>query len=135
TVVARKRFFLPEIDAAKLLITADTRYRLYVNGEWVNDGPGRSWPSHFQHDVVDVEPYLHAGENELRVVEKFAGAGTFIHVPQQAGLLVQLDAVGRYGTRIRIGADETWEVAEASAWMNATLKKCVQMGPYEIYDA
>jgi alpha-L-rhamnosidase len=135
TIVARKRFVLPEIDAAKVRITADTRYRLFVNGEWVNDGPCRSWPSHFQYDVIDVEPYLRTGENELQVVAKFAGTGTFIYVPQQAGLLVQLDAVGKDGARITVGSDETWEVAEASAWFRETLKRCVQMGPYEVYDA
>lgn len=135
TIVARKRIDLPAIREAKILITADTRYRLYVNGEWVNDGPSRSWPSHFQYDVVDVEPYLREGENAIRIVAKFAGTGTFIYVPQQAGLLAQIDVVAEDGTRLTIGSDETWEVAKSSAWVQETLKRCVQMGAYEIYDA
>ncbi len=39
----------------------DDAYRLFVNGEWVADGPGRSWPEHFQYDEIDVTPYLAAG--------------------------------------------------------------------------
>jgi len=48
TVVARKEIRLGDIRQATMRVTADGSYRLYVNGEWVNDGPCRSWPEHFQ---------------------------------------------------------------------------------------
>ncbi len=135
TIVARKTFTLPEIKAAHLAITADTRYRVFINGAWVNDGPCRSWPEHYQYDVIDVAPYLKAGENAIRIVAKYFGVGTFHQIPQQAGLLAQLDVTAADGKTIRVATDETWEVAAAPAWISNTVKRCIQMGPFEIYDA
>ena len=40
TVVARKEFHLTQPQQAALRITADSFYRLFINGQWVNDGPG-----------------------------------------------------------------------------------------------
>jgi hypothetical protein len=44
-VVARKEFRLAKPGPAALRITADSFYRLFINGNWVNDGPARSLPS------------------------------------------------------------------------------------------
>lgn len=135
TIEARKQFDLPEIKSAVLRITADTYYRLYVNGEWVNDGPSRSWPEHYQYDVIDVAPYLKPGKNEIRVIAKFFGIGTFHQLPQEAGLLAQLDAQPQQGNPVRIVTDGTWEVREAPAWAKYAPKQSVQLGPFEVYDA
>lgn len=136
TIEARRVFELGPVVSASLRITADTTYRLYLNGEWVNDGPGRSWPDHYQYDVIDVTPYLKAGENEIRVLAKFFGIGTFHQLPAEAGLLAQLDAYDTDGhTIMSLGTDDTWEVREATTWAKWAPKRSVQMGPYEIYDA
>ncbi len=135
TIVARKTFELPQVASAQLSITADTRYRLFINGDWVNDGPCRSWPDHYQYDVVDVASYLKPGENEIRIIAKYFGVGTFHQIPQQAGLLAQLDATTTDGKAVRVITDATWEAAQASGWVSNTVKRCIQMGPYEIYDA
>ena len=135
TIVARKTFELPQVASAQLSITADTRYRLFINGDWVNDGPCRSWPDRYQYDVIDVSSYLKPGENEIRIIAKYFGVGTFHQIPQQAGLLAQLDATTTDGKSIRVVTDGTWEAATASGWISNTVKRCIQMGPYEIYDA
>jgi len=135
TIIARKTFSLPDIRNARMIITADTRYRLFINGEWVNDGPCRSWPAHYQYDEFDVTPYLRTGENELRVIAKFFGVGTFHQIPQQAGLLVQLDERPVESEPVTIISDGSWEAADAGGWFSRAPKQCVQMGPFEIYDA
>ena len=66
TILARKTFTVGSVEGAKIRITADSTYRLYVNGEWVNDGPGRSWPEHFKYDEIDVASYVRKGDNEIR---------------------------------------------------------------------
>ncbi|MFA6240359.1 MAG: alpha-L-rhamnosidase C-terminal domain-containing protein [Candidatus Hydrogenedentales bacterium] len=135
TIVARKSFTLPEFTAARMAITADTRYRLFINDVWVNDGPSRSWPDHYQFDVIDVAPCLKVGENQIRVISKYFGVGTFHQVPQQAGLLVQLDVAPKSGQALQILSDSSWETATANGWISNTPKRCIQMGPLEIYDA
>jgi len=135
TIIARKTFSLPDVRDAKMLITADTRYRLFINGEWVNDGPCRSWPAHYQYDELDVTHYLRAGENEIRVIANFFGVGTFHQVPQQAGLLVQLEVSPVKGKPVSIVTDGSWETADAGGWISRAPKQSVQMGPFEIYDA
>ena len=138
TIVARKHFSLPALSSAgqaTLRITADSFYRLYVNGRWVNDGPCRSWPEHFQYDVVDVTSYLHAGKNEVRVLARYYGVGDFHRVPKQAGLLAQLDMRSPAGAILSFGTDHSWEVAESLALLRNVPKQSIQMEPAEIYDA
>jgi len=135
TILARKTFQLGNVRRAVIKITADGFYRLFVNGEWVNDGPGRSWPEHFQYDEMDVTAYLKAGRNELRVIARHWSVGTFHSVPQQAGLLAQLEVELENGDTEIIATNRTWQAAEAGAWLPDTPKICTQMEPQETYDA
>jgi len=136
TVEARKTFDLPEPGTATLRITADTVYRVYVNGEWANDGPGRAWPEHYQYDIIDVTPYVRAGKNEIRVIAKFFGIGTFHQIPQEAGLLAQLDVTPKAGGKAaRVVSDGTWEMRTAAGWLKSVGKQSVQTGPFEDFDA
>ena len=48
-----------------------------VNGTWVNDGPSRCWPEHFQYDVIDATPYVRDGANEIVVIARYYGVGDF----------------------------------------------------------
>ena len=136
TIIAKKQVELPAAENAVIRISADTEYRLFVNDQWVNDGPCRSWPDHYQYDVIDATVILEGPEkNEIRVIAKFFGTGTFHQVPQEPGLLVQLDALDAAGKTITVITDDSWEIAKAEAWMSNTPKLSCQMGPYEICDA
>ncbi len=137
TVIFRKVFSLPESARVTLRITADTAYRALLNGEWVGDGPARSWPDHYQYDRIDVTGQARAGENELIVIAKFFGIGTFHQLPQEPGLLATLEAAPRDSARppIRIVTDASWEAREAAEWLRWVPKQSVQMGLFEIYDA
>lgn len=135
TIVARRSFTAPEVSRAWMRITADSMYRMEINGEWVNDGPCRSWPAHYQYDVLDVTSYLRPGRNVMRITAKFFGIGTFHQIPQQAGLLAQLDIYPTEGAPVSVITDSEWQVADASAWVANNPKQSVQMGPFEVYDA
>ncbi len=134
-VVAERKFSLAKPQQATLRITADSFYRLYVNGHWVNDGPGRSWPEHFQYDVMDVTPYLADGSNEIAILARYYGVGDFHHVPRQAGLLAQLDVQLANGKRTTLMTDGSWNVTQFSPLIQATPKVSIQMEPCELYDA
>ena len=134
-ILARKTARLGAVQQAEVKITVDGWYRLLVNGEWVNDGPCRSWPEHFQFDVLDISPYLVEGENEFVVIARHWSVGNFHTVPKQAGMLAQIDLVFTDGSQRRITSDRTWWVSEAPAWVAETPKVSIQMEPQELYDA
>lgn len=46
--------------------SADTRYKLYVNGVRVAVGPARSSLLIWYYDTLDIAPYLRSGNNEIR---------------------------------------------------------------------
>jgi hypothetical protein len=49
-------------------VSADNRYRLYVNGVSVVAGPQRSDVMHWRYEEVDLAPYLRAGSNVIAAV-------------------------------------------------------------------
>ena len=67
-VLARAVLTLPESAASTLLrITADDYYKLYVNGEFVCQGPAAGYPEHYYYNTDDVTRHLHPGKNVLAV--------------------------------------------------------------------
>src|SRR6478609_10786153 len=46
-------------------VSADNRYRLYVNGVQVSSGPQRSDATHWRYETVDLAPQLAAGSNVI----------------------------------------------------------------------
>ncbi|MBO7745846.1 alpha-L-rhamnosidase N-terminal domain-containing protein [Paenibacillus sp. MWE-103] len=65
----RKTFDVADPAASELLaeVTADSKYRLYVNGTFVLRGPckGDNWRHYY--DTVDLAPYLREGRNAIAV--------------------------------------------------------------------
>lgn len=60
----RHAFDLPSKPASfKVLVSADNRYRLFVNGEQVSSGPQKSDLMHWRYETVDLAPKLRAGRN------------------------------------------------------------------------
>lgn len=135
TIVARRRFTADSARQALISITADSAYRLHINGAWVNDGPCRSWPEHYQYDVIDITGYLQPGENEIVVTARYWGAGNFHSVPRRPGLLARVDVYPQRGPRLTLVTDASWEAALAPAWRSDVPKVSIQMEPLEVYDA
>ena len=134
-IIARKTFRISAFTQASAYVTADSFYRLKINGQWVNDGPARAWPEHFKYDVVDVTSYLQKGRNTIEIVARYYGCGDFHRVCRQAGLLAQFDVKKANGTVESIITDSEWEVAPLRSLVKNTPKSCIQQGPYELYDA
>ena len=135
TIVARKQFRSGMVQSATIRITADSFYRLYINDVWINDGPCRSWPEHFQYDQIDVSSKLRPGTNQIRVIAQYYGCGTMHEIPQQSGLLVQLDLKLATGKNKTVISDATWDVAEAKGWISNIPIDSISKGPAEFYDA
>ncbi len=78
-------------DQADLFITADSRYKLWINGQFVTRGPSRSFPHNQFVDQLDVTAYLREGTNTLAVQVYQPGYSHFAYVHRgAAGLLAHL---------------------------------------------
>ncbi len=135
SVVFEKDFSIKSLCSASISITADSFYRLYVNGVWVCDGPARGWPQHYYYDNADIEAYLKTGVNNIRIVARYFGCGTFHQVPQTPGVIARLELTRKTGTKTVIATDKSWRAAPAKFLIQNTPKISVQMEPAEFYDA
>lgn len=62
----RRTFDLAERpDRFLVHVSADNRYRLFVNGVPVATGPARGDPMHWRYETVDIAPHLRSGRNVL----------------------------------------------------------------------
>lgn len=64
----RKTFELAtKPDAFIINISADNKYKLYINGIWVAVGPQLGDLRHWKYETLDIAPYLKAGKNIVAV--------------------------------------------------------------------
>ena len=62
----RKSFELEEQPESFIIhVSADNRYRLFVNGVEVCEGPQRSDLWHWRYNTIDIAPYLQKDKNVL----------------------------------------------------------------------
>ena len=62
----RRMFELNALPSSFVVhVSADNRYRLFVNGQQVSSGPQRSDLMHWRYETVDVAPQLRAGRNVI----------------------------------------------------------------------
>lgn len=65
----RKTFLLAgKADSFVIHVSADNRYKLYVNGEMVSLGPAGADVFHWSYETVDIAKYLRTGENVISAV-------------------------------------------------------------------
>ncbi len=134
-MLARKGFSVNRIADARLLISADSRYRCYINGQWVNDGPARAFPSEYSYDVIDVGRYLHIGPNVIAVEVLHFGEGNFQHLVTRGGLLVQLEIASAGGKTRFVNSDKSWKVVIDPAYNSQSPRISCQMWHEEQFNA
>lgn len=88
-------------------ISADNRYRLWVNGQVAGAGPERSDTDNWRYDQLDLAPYLKAGENTLAVqVWNWGERRPVAQFSVQTGLLVE----GLSDASSIVNSNDTWKV-------------------------
>ncbi|HEX7980070.1 MAG TPA: alpha-L-rhamnosidase C-terminal domain-containing protein [Gemmatimonadaceae bacterium] len=91
---ARRSFDLSSRPERFLVhVSADNRYRLYVNGEQVSSGPQRSDVMHWRYETVDLAPKLRAGRNVIAaLVWNWGSARPVAQHSNRTGFLLQGDS-------------------------------------------
>ena len=104
TFLARRSFTLGELpERATLLIAADARYALYVNGGYVGSGPARGTHDRYFYDSYEVGGLLVSGRNTLAARVHCPLTGTTGTVPPVLpALIAQLAPF--------VGTDASWQV-------------------------
>ena len=90
----RKSFKLSDQPEKFIIhVSADNRYKLFVNGEFVSLGPARSDVYNWAFETVDIAPQLHSGKNTIAaVVWNFANYAPVAQMSfRQTGFIVQGD--------------------------------------------
>ena len=72
---ARRAFDLPAVASHFTVhVSADNRYRLWVNGMMLLSGPQRSDITHWRYETIDLAPHLKVGRNVIAAVAWSWGA-------------------------------------------------------------
>jgi alpha-L-rhamnosidase len=134
----RRAFDLPSVPERFLIhVTADNRYKLYVNGELVSLGPARGDLQHWRYESVDIAHQLKPGRNVLAaVVWNFGEQAPEAQITNRTGLLVQGDGPAE---RV-VDTGKQWKCVRDSAYAPAPREAAMSRfyyvaGPGERVDA
>lgn len=72
-VLFRKSFDLQCFDSAVIYVSADDYYKLYINGDFVNQGPAPSYHNNYNYNQIDVSKFLRSGKNVIAVHTYYQG--------------------------------------------------------------
>jgi hypothetical protein len=132
---ARRSFTLPSKPSRFVVhVSADNRYRLYVNGALASSGPQRSDVEHWRYETIDLAPRLRAGPNVVAaVIWNWGAARPVAQHSHRTGFLMQGESA-RESALVNTGAG--WKLLVDSAYSpivitNATVAGYYAAGPGE----
>lgn len=110
----RKRFALVHKPERFVVhVSADNRYRLFVNGQFVCHGPARGDLAHWRFESVDLAPYLNSGENVIAaVVWNFAEHMPWAQITHETAFLLQ----GNTEAEALVNTNRSWSVIQNEAY-------------------
>lgn len=104
----RKNFELDSIPEALVVnISADNRYRLWINGEFIAAGPSRGDLLHWRFETVDIASFLKTGKNTMAaLVWNYGQERPIFQMSLQSGFLLQAD----HADFQHLNTDRDWRV-------------------------
>jgi alpha-L-rhamnosidase len=135
----RKSFELASVPSEFIIhVSADNRYRLFVNGKAVCFGPARGDLAHWYYESIDISKYLKSGKNLLAaVVWNFGDDKPWAQFSLKTALIVQ----GNSAVEEIVNTDSSWRVIRNKAYMPASsdareaLGQFIVVGPCDRLDA
>jgi alpha-L-rhamnosidase len=129
----RKTFQLDSVPKeARIHLTADSRYHVYVNGIFAGRGPVRSDRRWLYYDTWDVAEHLEKGKNVVAVLVHHYGETTFQYMQGRGGLIA--DIVGFAGKSLA-RSEGTWKALRSEAWSSEGPRMSLQLAFNEVFDS
>jgi len=126
----RNSFELDKVpDGFTIYVSADNRYRLFVNGQEVSSGPARGSLEYWRYETVDISDHLKKGKNliaaEVFNLGEHRPAAQFSH---KTALIVQSEALGE---QVNTGSGH-WKVARNNAYRPIAVTPEMVAGKYYV---
>jgi alpha-L-rhamnosidase len=135
-VLFRREFTLHYVpDTVSGWITAESRYRLTVNGKRVQWGPAPTDPRHTELDPFDIAPYLQPGANVIGVEVLYYGHGDGTWIPTKPGFLCHLQLEPGSSPEPDLSTDDRWLVMLDRAHKPGQYKRWFLRALQEDFDA
>ena len=116
-------------------ISADSRYRLELNGQRVQWGPAPSDPRWAEADPLDLTGYLEPGRNVIGVTVLFYGIGDGTWPLGKPGFMFWLEIEEAGGRVDRIVSDDQWQALVCRAWRPGRAKRWYLRALQEEFDS
>ena len=137
TYIFKKSFNLDSVKSSTIEVSAQARYKLYINDSFVSCGPCKGTREKTYFDSVDVTSYLKVGENEI-----------YVEVLQlvsddMQGKMSPIEGVIRVGSMLLcleltsgdfvLSTDTSWLVAKAPV-KHISASSCYSAATRELHD-
>lgn len=111
----RREVLLSKIPGAFIIyVSGDNRYKLYINGQYVSNGPARGDELNWNYETIDIAPFLTQGKNVIAAeVVNFGVNRPLAQHTYQTGFLLQ--AADNAADSINTGSNG-WRVIENKAY-------------------
>ena len=120
----RKEFVAKaEIKSAKIFITGDDIYKLYINGDFIGEGPAQSYPFAYNYNCYDVTDAIKAGDNVIGVHIYYQGLFNIylMSADNLSGMIAQLEIEYENGEKQTVVSDRSWVWRECDAYTSSYL--------------
>jgi len=126
----RKNFTLSTIPSIFVVnITADNRYRLFVNGKPVCSGPARGDLFNWYYETVDIASFLQQGENVIAAqVWNMGTVAAVGQISNQTAFLIQ----GNSEREKVVNTDSSWKVIKNNAYEPCSLDNGSRLRAYMV---
>jgi len=126
----RKTFALKSLPHSfSINVSADNRYRLFVNGVPVTSGPAAGDRSHWNYETIDIASYLHSGLNTIAAIVwnmgEHAGLG-------QVSVRTAFILSGTTKNENLVGTDTSWKVCKNDAYAPCSLDTHSRLHAYYV---
>ncbi len=123
----RKVFELTSVpEKFEALISADAKYNLYVNGQFIHHGPARNTPPVWSFDRIDLAKFLKPGKNLIAILGYQFGVSNYTYIYSGSSGVIFL-APG-------VKSDNTWKISEDPGYIRGVAKGSCQYGFQEFFD-